>query len=272
MQLIEVPAKTGYVWFRQGIWLFRKNPLAFLTLFFTYLLVMTLASQIPVIGGVLPLVFIPGVAVGFMAACRNTIAGKPVFPTILVDGFHSYGPVVAKRLLVLGVLYVVAMALVLAGSALADGGMLLKVMLGDGHHGPGRDRQQQYPAGGDRRVRVLHSGRDDFLVLADSYRVARRAARQGDVLQRRQLLAQSRRVHRVRCVVVRGGDDGLVRPDRADAGAGRGRLRVRGSDARHDDRHDHAVLLVLRDLSRLLRRANARSAGSADHAGGLSTG
>jgi len=130
MQLIEVPAKTGYVWFRQGIWLFRKNPLAFLTLFFTYLLVMTLVSQIPVIGSVLPLVFIPGVAVGFMAACRNTIAGKPVFPTILVDGFHSYGPVVAKRLLVLGVLYVVAMALVLAGSALADGGMLLKAMLG----------------------------------------------------------------------------------------------------------------------------------------------
>jgi hypothetical protein len=131
MQLIEVPAKTGYVWFRQGIWLFRKNPLAFLTLFFTYLLVMTLVAQIPVIGGVLPLAFIPGVAVGFMAACRNTIAGKPVFPTILVDGFHSYGPVVARRLLVLGVLYVIAMALVLAGSALADGGMLLKVMLGD---------------------------------------------------------------------------------------------------------------------------------------------
>jgi hypothetical protein len=132
MQLIEVPAKTGYVWFRQGIWLFRKNPLAFLTLFFTYLLVMTLVSQIPVIGGVLPLALIPGVAVGFMAACRNTIAGKPVFPTLLVDGFHSYGPVVARRLLVLGVLYVVAMALVLAGSALADGGMLLKVMLGGG--------------------------------------------------------------------------------------------------------------------------------------------
>jgi hypothetical protein len=130
MQLIEVPAKTGYVWFRQGIWLFRKNPLAFLTLFFTYLLVMTLVSQIPVVGGVLPLLFIPGVAVGFMAACRNTIAGKPVFPTILVDGFHSYGPVVARRLLVLGVVYVIAMALVLAGSALADGGMLLKVMLG----------------------------------------------------------------------------------------------------------------------------------------------
>ncbi|RFU48814.1 BPSS1780 family membrane protein [Paraburkholderia sp. DHOC27] len=130
MQLIEVPAKTGYVWFRQGIWLFRKNPLAFLTLFFAYLLVMTLMAQIPVVGGVLPLVFIPGVAVGFMAACRDTIAGKPVFPTILVDGFRSYGSVVSKRLLLLGVLYIIAMTLVLAGSALADGGTLLKVMVG----------------------------------------------------------------------------------------------------------------------------------------------
>jgi hypothetical protein len=128
MQLIEVPAKAGYVWFRQGIWLFRRNPLAFLTLFFAYLLAMTLISAIPVVGNVLPLIFIPGVAVGFMAACRDTIAGKPVFPTILIDGFRSYGAVVARRLILLGVLYAVAMALVLAGSALADGGALLKLM------------------------------------------------------------------------------------------------------------------------------------------------
>jgi hypothetical protein len=53
-----------------------------------------------------------------------------VFPTILVDGFRSYGSVVARRLLALGGFYVVAMGLVLAGSALADDGMLLKVMLG----------------------------------------------------------------------------------------------------------------------------------------------
>lgn len=128
MQLIEVPAKQGYVWFRQGIWLFRRNPLAFLTLFFAYLLAMTLISAIPLIGGVLPLLFVPGVAVGFMAACRDTIAGKPVFPTILVDGFRSYGPGVTKHLFALGGIYVVAMTLVLAASALVDGGELLRLM------------------------------------------------------------------------------------------------------------------------------------------------
>jgi hypothetical protein len=136
MQLIEVPAKTGYVWFRQGIWLFRRNPLAFLTIFFTYLIAMTLVSRIPVIGSVLPLALIPGVAVGFMAACRDTIAGKPVFPTILIDGFRSYGSIVARRLIVLGGLYIVAMALVFASSALADGGTLFKVMLGNGEVDP----------------------------------------------------------------------------------------------------------------------------------------
>ncbi|MEW6342513.1 MAG: BPSS1780 family membrane protein [Paraburkholderia sp.] len=136
MQLIEVPAKAGYVWFRQGIWLFRKNPLAFLTLIFAYLLVVTLIEQIPFVGGVLPLALVPGVAVGFMAACRDTIAGKPVFPTILVDGFRSYGAVAAKRLLALGGLYVVAMALVLAGSALADDGTLLRFALGTSAQDP----------------------------------------------------------------------------------------------------------------------------------------
>ena len=128
MQLIEVPAKTGYVWFRQGIWLFRRNPLAFLTLFFAYMLAMTLLSMIPVIGSVLPLILVPGIAVGFMAACRDTVAGKPVFPTILIDGFRSYGSAVTKRLLTLGGVYALAMMLVLAASALVDGGTMLRLM------------------------------------------------------------------------------------------------------------------------------------------------
>jgi hypothetical protein len=135
MQLIEVPAKTGYVWFRQGIWLFRRNPLAFLTVFFAYLFIMTLISRLPLIGPILPLLFIPGIAVGFMAACRNTIAKKPVWPTLLVDGFRSYGKVAARRLLVLGALYVVAIGVIFAVSALADDGVLLSMMLGQGPSG-----------------------------------------------------------------------------------------------------------------------------------------
>ncbi|WJF89378.1 BPSS1780 family membrane protein [Paraburkholderia bonniea] len=130
MQLIEVPAKTGLLWLRQGIWLLRKNPLALLTLFLTYLLAMTLVSSfIPVVGKVLPTLFIPGIAVGFMAACRNTIAAQPVYPTLLADGFRTYGSAVAKRLLLLGVVYAVAIALVLLFSSLFDDGLLLQALV-----------------------------------------------------------------------------------------------------------------------------------------------
>lgn len=131
MQLIEVSAKTGYVWFRQGVWLFRKNPLVFLVLFFTYLLAMALISAIPIIGNVLPIILVPGISIGFMAACRDTISNKPVFLTILIDGFRAYGIVVAKRLIALGGFYIVSVALVLAASALTDGGTLFKLMTGN---------------------------------------------------------------------------------------------------------------------------------------------
>jgi len=124
MQLIEVPAKTGYVWFRQGIWLFRKNPLAFLTLCFAYTLVMTLIARVPYVGGLVFLILIPGVSVGFMAGCRDTIAGKPVFPTILVDGFRSHGNAAAKRLLLLGALFIAAMTAVATVATFVDSGML----------------------------------------------------------------------------------------------------------------------------------------------------
>ncbi len=129
MQLTEVSAKTGYVWYRQGIWLFRRNPLGFLTIFFTYLLAMMAMARIPLAGAILPLVLIPAVAVGFMTACRETIAGKIVFPTVLLDGFRSYGAAGAMRLLELGGIYIVSIALVFAGSALADGGVLFKLMM-----------------------------------------------------------------------------------------------------------------------------------------------
>ncbi len=49
MQLIEVPAKTGYVWFRQGIWLFRRNPLAVLVAMICYLPVAMLFWFAPIL-------------------------------------------------------------------------------------------------------------------------------------------------------------------------------------------------------------------------------
>ncbi|MGI4860237.1 MAG: BPSS1780 family membrane protein [Janthinobacterium lividum] len=133
MHLKHASAKTGYLWFRQGLGIFRRHPLVFVTLFFAYLFVMRLVSLPPVIGSLILLLLIPGVSVGFLAASRDVLAGKPAFPTVLISGFREHGTVAAQRLLVLGVVYIVAIALVFAVSALADGGVLAQmVLLGNG--------------------------------------------------------------------------------------------------------------------------------------------
>lgn len=129
MQLNEVPAKTGYLWFRQGVWLFRRNPVAFLTTFVAYVFAMMLVSLVPVLGTLVPLLLIPGISVGFMVGCRETVVGKQFFPTVLLSGFRAYGAPVARQLFVLGIAYAIAIGLVFAGSALIDDGALMRVML-----------------------------------------------------------------------------------------------------------------------------------------------
>ena len=133
MQLNEVGAKAGYLWFRQGIWLFRRNPLALLMLFFTYFFLMLMLAYIPVAGVLLRVLLVPTVSVGFMIACRDTIVGKPVLPTTLVAGLHAYGPNIARQLLTMGLMYLVAVAVLLGLSALCDGGILFNLLVFDGN-------------------------------------------------------------------------------------------------------------------------------------------
>ncbi|MHA6892964.1 BPSS1780 family membrane protein [Ralstonia pseudosolanacearum] len=113
MQLIEVSGKQGYVWLRQGAWLFRKNPIGFLLLLFIYLFsVNLLMVLLPPIGVVAILLANPAIFVGFMSACRDTVAGKRIGPASLVAGFRAYGKDALRGLLRLGALYSVLVLIV----------------------------------------------------------------------------------------------------------------------------------------------------------------
>lgn len=142
MQLIEVPAKDGYQWFRRSISLFRRAPLTFLTVFFAYLFALMLLSLPPVIGSVLPLLVIPGASLGFLVAARRVLQKELALPTVLLAGFREYGPLARRRLLVLGVLYVVGISLCFAVSTLVDGGTFANVMLLGG-----RLNEEEFAAG-----------------------------------------------------------------------------------------------------------------------------
>ena len=75
MQLNKTQASDGYLWVRQGLWLFKKNPLAFLMLVFLYVFIAQFAILIPVFGVFAVLLLTPALTVGFMTACQRVIKG-----------------------------------------------------------------------------------------------------------------------------------------------------------------------------------------------------
>ncbi|MGO4303835.1 MULTISPECIES: BPSS1780 family membrane protein [unclassified Cupriavidus] len=130
MQLLEVSAKEGYVWFRQGIWLFRKNPLAFLMLLFIYLIAAQLAIFVPLFGIIALLVVTPGLSVGVMTACREVIQNKRVMPTVLLAGFRTNGKQATRNLLVLGGIYAaLVFTLSFVATTVVDIGTLAPIVL-----------------------------------------------------------------------------------------------------------------------------------------------
>ena len=104
MKLNTVAPKEGYTWIRQGIWLFKQNPLGFLMLVFMYVFAAQLAVIIPVIGVFAVLLLTPTLSVGFMTACRQAIQKERIRPTVYLVALQS-GELIRKRILQLGLIY-----------------------------------------------------------------------------------------------------------------------------------------------------------------------
>ena len=128
MKLNSVVPKEGYTWIRQGIWLFKQNPLGFLMLVFMYVFAAQLAVIIPVIGVFAVLLFTPTLSVGFMTTCRQAIQKERIRPIVYFVALQST-PLVRKRILQLGLVYA-GMILLLSFilSLLVDFELLLPLM------------------------------------------------------------------------------------------------------------------------------------------------
>ncbi|QWD59807.1 BPSS1780 family membrane protein [Polynucleobacter sp. MWH-UH35A] len=128
MKLNSVTPKEGYTWIRQGIWLFKQNPLGFLMLVFMYVFAAQLAVIIPVIGVFAVLLLTPTLSVGFMTACRQAIQKERIRPIVYLVALRS-SLIVRKRILQLGLVYA-GMVLLLSFilSLLVDFELLLPLM------------------------------------------------------------------------------------------------------------------------------------------------
>jgi hypothetical protein len=120
-------AGLGWLWIKEGFALFRKQPAELSTLFLSYLFIMLGVGIVPVLGQALPILLVPVFSLAFLQACVHIEQGKRAFPNLLLTGFRSPA---FFTLLKLGVLYLVAALLAIAGSSIVDGGIFFQAMTG----------------------------------------------------------------------------------------------------------------------------------------------
>ena len=129
MNLNIVPPRTGIVWVKLGIRTFFKQPLALAGLFFMFMAVMTIASQVPYIGFAVAMALLPASTLGLMLATKEATLGKFPMPLILLAGFRT-SKEMTRAMLVLGGLYALGFLMVIGVSYLVDGGDFARVYLG----------------------------------------------------------------------------------------------------------------------------------------------
>ena len=125
MQARIATAWQGARWLLDGWRMFRAAPVGWLTLVFVYWLLMTLVSIVPLAGVAVASLLVPAFSVGFRAAARAASRGGAVELVLLFDGFRNE----RRAMAALGIAYLASLALVLAVSALYDGGELARWMI-----------------------------------------------------------------------------------------------------------------------------------------------
>ncbi|NJR71652.1 MAG: hypothetical protein HC782_00145 [Gammaproteobacteria bacterium] len=91
MQVIDVAPTAGALWIRDAWRLFRQQPLQWLSVTSSWVLISLFMMAIPSIGAPAATMAQPGFFAGFVLACRDQEMGKPVMFTHLFAGFKVSG-------------------------------------------------------------------------------------------------------------------------------------------------------------------------------------
>ncbi|KPU96207.1 hypothetical protein APR50_28785 [Variovorax paradoxus] len=142
MKLHLVPAKTGAQWVRLGLKTFWRQPLAFVSLFFLLMALISTLSVVPLLGSVLAPVLLPFMTLGLMVATavaydeeqagNDGVAGtrRPTGSAMFVEVFAALRAE-WRPLVVLGLISAVYFVLAVLATALVDGGQLARAYLLD---------------------------------------------------------------------------------------------------------------------------------------------
>ena len=123
LSLKPVPASRGPRWIAEAFRLFARRPLAFCALFGLFLFASLLVAQVPILGGLVPMMSLPLLSLGFMVAGQSALQGGPVNPGQFIEPLRP-DPARRRALLVLCLMYgVIALSILLLADTMSNHAM-----------------------------------------------------------------------------------------------------------------------------------------------------
>ena len=118
--LKDVPAARGPRWVGEAFRLFGRRPLAFTMLFMLFLAAAFAVAQVPLLGGLVQMMSLPLLSLGFMVAAQSALLDGPVRPMQFIEPLRT-DPARRRALLLLCVIYgVCAMVILLLADAISN--------------------------------------------------------------------------------------------------------------------------------------------------------
>jgi hypothetical protein len=108
--LDKLPARTGWLWLREGMTMYRRQPGALTTLLFLSILCSLALTSLPYVGPVLAVLLMPSFSMAVLGGCALIERNERVMLPVFLNGFRK--PVL-PRLMKLGLIYL-ALVLLLA--------------------------------------------------------------------------------------------------------------------------------------------------------------
>jgi hypothetical protein len=124
LMLKPVDPARGARWIADAFRLFARRPLAFTSLFVLFLFAALFSALIPVIGGLLQMMALPLLSLGFMIASQSALTGGAVSPVQFIEPLRG-DPARRRSLLVLCLLYGLgAVGILLLCDLVSDGALV----------------------------------------------------------------------------------------------------------------------------------------------------
>ncbi|CAH1385642.1 BPSS1780 family membrane protein [Candidatus Nitrotoga sp. M5] len=125
MEARKVNIANGWLWIKQGYWLFKKSPVLWVTLAVTGVVGLLGISTIPVIGDPFATLLFPILLAGYMFGCRALEHDEELELSHLFAGFHNN----TSQLVTLGGISLISQMLILGVMMLTGGANLVSILM-----------------------------------------------------------------------------------------------------------------------------------------------